>query len=83
MTRSIASCDTITSLGDAMGKDEMTPVEVAREFDVSPATVRRWEAAGVLAPSRRLPGSKHRRYSKASVEALKKKLSTPEPDAQQ
>jgi DNA-binding transcriptional MerR regulator len=57
-----------------MSKDEMTPVEVAREFDVSPATVRRWEAAGILAPSRRLPGSKHRRYSKAAVEALKQRL---------
>jgi DNA-binding transcriptional MerR regulator len=57
-----------------MGKDEMTPVEVAREFDVSPATVRRWEEKGILAPSRRLPGSKHRRYSKAAVEELKKRL---------
>lgn len=57
-----------------MGADELTPAQVAKEFDVSPATVRRWEAAGVLAPSRRLPGSKHRRYTKAAVEALKKKL---------
>lgn len=66
--------DLTTSLGEAMGKDEMTPVEVARVFDVSPATVRRWEKAGILAPSRRLPGSKHRRYSKAAVEDLKRRL---------
>ncbi len=53
---------------------ELTPLEVAREFRVSPATVRRWEAAGILKPSRRLPGSKHRRYSRAAVDALKTAL---------
>jgi DNA-binding transcriptional MerR regulator len=55
-----------------MANSELTPVEVAREFRVSPSTVRRWEAAGVLTPDRRLPGSKHRRYSRAAVDALKK-----------
>lgn len=55
--------------------EELTPVEVAREFKVSPATVRRWEERGLLAKARRLPGSKHRRYSRESVDALKRKLS--------
>jgi DNA-binding transcriptional MerR regulator len=62
-----------------MGKDELTPTEVAREFNVSPATVRRWEEGGILAPSRRLPGSRHRRYSRTSVEALKAKLDEEQP----
>lgn len=57
-----------------MGKDELTPGEVAQEFNVSPATVRRWEQRGLLVPSRRLPGSRHRRYSRAAVDALKAKL---------
>lgn len=61
-----------------MGKDELTPTEVAREFNVSPATVRRWEASGVLSPTRRLPGSGHRRYSRTAVDALKKKLAEEE-----
>ncbi len=53
--------------------DELTPAQVAKELKVSPATVRRWEKAGVLAPSRRLPGSRHRRYSRAAVEELQRK----------
>jgi len=60
-----------------MGKDELTPAEVARELDVSPATVRRWEGSGLLKPTRRLPsatGRGHRRYSRESVEALKKRF---------
>lgn len=57
-----------------MGKDEMTPTEVAREFNVSPSTVRRWENNGLLVPTRRLPGSRHRRYSRQAVEALKATL---------
>jgi len=72
-----ASSVTLSDLEDliaeeAMGKDELTPTEVAREFNVSPATVRRWEKSGILVPSRRLPGSKHRRYSRSAVEALKR-----------
>lgn len=63
-----------------MGKDELTPGEVAQEFNVSPATIRRWEAAGILAPSRRLPGSRHRRYSRASVDALKRRLQSGTPE---
>lgn len=57
-----------------MGKEELTPTEVARELKVSPSTVRRWEESDVLKPSRRLPHSGHRRYSRAAVDALKKKL---------
>ncbi|QKW15449.1 MerR family transcriptional regulator [Verrucosispora sp. NA02020] len=57
-----------------MGKDELTPTEVARELRVSPSTVRRWEETGILKPSRRLPGSGHRRYSRSSVDALKRDL---------
>lgn len=54
--------------------NEMSPVQVAREFNVSAATVRRWEEAGILAPSRRLPGSGYRRYNPADVDALKKRI---------
>lgn len=58
-----------------MGAEELTPSEVAAEFNVSPATVRRWESRGVLTPTRRLPGKHgHRRYSRAAVDALKKRL---------
>lgn len=53
---------------------ELTPIQVARIFSVSPQTVRRWEAAGVLAPCRRLPGSNSRRYDPAEVEALRKEV---------
>lgn len=58
--------------------DELTPSQVAKEFNVSPATVRRWEKAGVLTPSRRLPGSRHRRYSRTSVEALHRTMAEEE-----
>ena len=57
---------------------ELTPAEVAREFKVSPATVRRWEESGLLKPTRRLPGSRHRRYSRESVNTFKAELATAE-----
>lgn len=57
-----------------MGKEELTPTEVARELRVSPSTVRRWEESDILKPTRRLPGSGHRRYSRAAVDALKQRL---------
>lgn len=57
-----------------MTNTELTPVEVAREFNVHPSTVRRWEAAGILKPARRLPGSQHRRYSREAVDGLKAAL---------
>lgn len=66
--------DLKASTGGHMAGDELTPSEVATELDVSPATVRRWEARGILKPSRRLPGSRHRRYSREAVDALKKQI---------
>lgn len=54
-----------------MDMTELSPSQVAKEMSVSPSTVRRWEQTGVLAPVRRLPGSKYRRYSRADVDALK------------
>lgn len=53
---------------------ELTPIQVAREFYVHPSTVRRWEGSGILPPTRRLPGSNHRRYSREAVDALKARL---------
>lgn len=47
---------------------DMTVGQVAKFCGVSADTVRRWEERGVLSPSRRLPGSGHRRYSKRDVE---------------
>jgi hypothetical protein len=61
---------------DGMPSDELTPADVAREFDVSAATVRRWETRGILKPTRKLPGSKHRRYSRADIDAFHRKLET-------
>jgi hypothetical protein len=74
LNASVALDDSETFQGEAMGKDELTPTEVARELRVSPSTVRRWEETDVLKPSRRLPHSGHRRYSRSAVDALKRKL---------
>lgn len=57
-----------------MASEELTPADVAKELDVSPSTVRRWEKSGVLPPTRRLPGSRHRRYSREAVDDLKRKM---------
>jgi hypothetical protein len=54
--------------------DELTPAEVASEFSVSPATVRRWGVRGWLLPTRRLPGSSYRRYSRADIDEFRKRL---------
>ncbi len=53
--------------------DELTPAEAAEILGVSPSTVRRYEESGILVP-RRLPGSGHRRYKRAEVEALRDNL---------
>lgn len=59
---------------------ELTPAEVAKEFNVSPATVRRWGARGWLKPTRRLPGSTYRRYSRADIDAFKERMEAGEYD---
>lgn len=51
--------------------DELTPQQAADLLGVSSATVRRWEDRGIIAPTRRLPGSSHRRYSRTEVERLR------------
>lgn len=63
--------------------DELTPAEVARECAVSPSTVRRWEQKGILAPTRRLPGSGYRRYSRDDVDAFKVRLARGDFDEQE
>jgi hypothetical protein len=60
--------------------DELTPAEVARELGVSASTVRRYEQRGIIAPSRRLPGSGYRRYTRADVERTKKRIAAGEFD---
>lgn len=55
-----------------MTGDELTPKDVAREFNVSTSTVRRWDRPGWLRPTRILPGSRHRRYSRQDVDAFRK-----------
>jgi excisionase family DNA binding protein len=60
--------------------DELTPTEAARILGVSASTVRRYEDRGYLAPTRRLPGSGHRRYRRADVVELKRKIDAGELD---
>jgi hypothetical protein len=60
--------------------DELTPAEVASEFSVSPATVRRWGTRGWLLPTRRMPGSGYRRYSRADIDAFRRRLDAGEYD---
>jgi DNA-binding transcriptional MerR regulator len=50
-----------------------TPQEVARQLDISPATLRRWSdefADQLSAEARSTQGKSHRRYSEADLEAL-------------
>ena len=48
---------------------ELLPIgAVAREFNVSVRTIRRWEAAGKISAIR-LPGG-HRRFHRADIDAL-------------
>jgi hypothetical protein len=64
----------------ANGKDELTPAQVALELGVSPSTVRRYEERGILAPARRLPGSRYRRYARADVDRAKERIAAGEFD---
>lgn len=62
--------------------DELSPAEAGEILGVSASTVRRYEIRGLLAPSRRLPGSRHRRYKRAEVQELKRKIDEGELDAE-
>ena len=73
-TTPITLVNTTRQTGVNMGAGELTPSQAAEELGVSASTVRRWGIKGILVPSRVLPGSRHRRYSQESVDALKKKL---------
>lgn len=64
----------------ADGTNEMTPAQVARELGVSPSTVRRYEKRGIIAPARRLPGSRYRKYARADVEVAKRRIAAGEFD---
>lgn len=63
-----------------MDSDELTPAQVAREFKVSTQTVRRWEQRDMLKPTRRLPQSQYRRYSREAVEDFRRRLDAGEFD---
>jgi hypothetical protein len=65
----------------ADGRDEMTPAQAALELGVSPSTIRRYEERGILAPARRLPGSRYRRYARADVERAKQRIAAGEFDS--
>ncbi len=58
----------------------MTPAQVAREFKVSAQTVRRWEERAMLKPTRRIPRSNYRRYSREDIERFKRRLEAGEFD---
>jgi len=59
---------------------ELTPAQVAKEFQVSPSMVRRWGQKGWLPPTRRLIGSGYRRYSRVDVERFRKRMEAGEFD---
>lgn len=67
----LAALTEVKMVGDGT---ELTPAEVAKEFKVSPATVRRWGTRGWLKPTRRLPGSAYRRYSRSDLDAFRIRL---------
>lgn len=46
----------------------LTCAQLAAVYAVTPRTVRRWEAAGVLPPAVRLPGTRSPRWRRADLE---------------
>lgn len=79
--RNITTASSPNARATARPPTELTPAQVAREFAVSPATIRRWEGRGILLP-RRLPISGHRRYDPADVAALKQRIADGDPSLQ-
>lgn len=70
----------VTGESVADGRDELTPAQVAEELGVSASTVRRYEERGIISPTRRLPGSGYRRYSREVVDEAKRRIAAGEFD---
>jgi excisionase family DNA binding protein len=79
VTATLGAVERVERVGMAQSRDpgEMSVGEVADYLHVSAETVRRWEAAGVLVPSRRLPGSGYRRYRRSDVERALRHMQAP------
>ena len=54
--------------GEAVSGAYLTCAQLAAVYAVTPRTVRRWEAAGVLPPAVRLPGTRSPRWRRADLE---------------
>lgn len=65
---------TVPFKGALMGREGLTPSEVAERLGVSAATIRRWDKRGLLVPAMRFPGSGHRRYTEEQVEEFRLSL---------
>jgi hypothetical protein len=77
---SLANLTGVAEAANVTDDLELTPADVAREFKVSTPTVRRWGARGWLVPTRRLPGSRHRRYTRTAVEEFRRRYEAGEFD---
>lgn len=67
----------LQSLRYILSMETLTSTQAAKILFVSAETLRRWEAEGVVESIRTKGG--HRRYDKASIEALKDQLLIPKP----